>query len=191
MSKLTPDQLWKSIIEDLFEEFVHFFFEEDANQIDFSKGYEFLDKELQTINLISNAQHRRVDKLVKVFQKDGTEEWILILIEVQGYKDDNMAWRVYNSHYRITDKYKKPVSVLVIYTDDVQDFHPKEYTQTCLGTEVIFKFNTFKLLDNPPKSFSQKDNLFAIVMEIAWYSLKRNKLKDLDLLKVKTTLGKV
>ena len=190
MSKLTPDQLWKSIIEDLFEEFVHFFFEEDANQIDFSKGYEFLNQELQTINPISDAQHRRVDKLVKVFRKDGIEEWILILVEVQGYKDDKMAWRVYNSHYRITDKYKKPVTALVIYTDDNQGYHPKEYRQSCLGTEVIFRFNTFKLLDNPPQSFSNKDNLFAIVMEIAWYSLKRNKLKDLDLLKVKTTLVK-
>jgi len=51
MSLLTPDQLWKAIIESLFEDFMYFFYDKDADQIDFLKGYEFLDNELQTIFL--------------------------------------------------------------------------------------------------------------------------------------------
>ena len=43
------DSLWKAILEDLFAEFLQFFFP-NANEIfDMEKGFEFLDKELEQI----------------------------------------------------------------------------------------------------------------------------------------------
>jgi hypothetical protein len=42
----TYDKLWKGIIEDLFEPFLYFFYGEMADQIDFKKGFQFLDQEL-------------------------------------------------------------------------------------------------------------------------------------------------
>ncbi len=190
MSKLTPDNLWKGIIESLFEDFMYFFYDEDADQIDFKKDYEFLDNELQTIYPDSESPNRRVDKLVKVFLKDGTEKWILIHIEVQGYYDKDMAYRAYTYNYRISDKYQKPVSTIVIYTDDNPNFHPKKYVQRGLKTEVIFSFHTYKLLDHPPKRNMKSDNIFAYAMEMAWYGVKRNKLNDTALLKHKTAIVK-
>ena len=142
MSKITTDQLWKSIIEDLFEEFIYYFYDDYAQQIDFKRKFEFLDKELQTIYPKSDSKNRRVDKLVKVFLKDGREEWILIHIEVQGYKDELIGERMYNSYYRIYDRYNKPVSALVIYIDDAPDFHPKEFKQNCFDSQMIFSFRT-------------------------------------------------
>jgi len=49
MKKITKDQLWKAIIEELFEPFLHFFYPSYVNQIDFEKGFEFLEKELQSL----------------------------------------------------------------------------------------------------------------------------------------------
>ena len=53
-------------------------------QIDFDKGYEFLDGELNRIKIKSKSRNRRSDKLVKVYLKDGTEQYLLIHIEIQG-----------------------------------------------------------------------------------------------------------
>ena len=40
------DSAWKNVIENLFEDFLLFFYPTIHQNIDFSRGYEFLDKEL-------------------------------------------------------------------------------------------------------------------------------------------------
>jgi len=41
------------------------------------------------------SQTRYVDKLVKVYQRDGKEEWILVHVEVQGYHDKLFPARMF------------------------------------------------------------------------------------------------
>ena len=79
------DSAWKEVIENLFEDFLAFFFPEIFEDIDFSKGYAFLNKELASIVKDNKIGKRFADELVKVFLKDGSEKWLLIHIEVQGY----------------------------------------------------------------------------------------------------------
>ena len=62
-------------IETYFRECIEFFFP-TATEIDWERGYNFLDKELQ---------QRFVDKFVQVWLKDVTEQWVLIHLEVQSY----------------------------------------------------------------------------------------------------------
>ena len=83
------DSAWKGVIEDLFISFLEFFYPEIHSDIDFSKGYEFLSKELRKIAPDNNTGNRFADELVKVFLKDGTVKYICILIhiEVQGKKN--------------------------------------------------------------------------------------------------------
>jgi hypothetical protein len=76
-------------------------------EINFDKGYEFLDKELNKILPKSRTKNRRADKLIKVFLKNGKEQWILIHTEVQGYYDEEFSERMFTSFYRIYDEYKK------------------------------------------------------------------------------------
>lgn len=68
---INKDVLWKGIIEDLVEEFVHFFFPDFVDEIDFTRGFTFLDKELQQISPQSSASLRRADKLFKAWLKTG------------------------------------------------------------------------------------------------------------------------
>lgn len=63
-----------------------FFYPELYAQIDWSAGYETLDKELQAITTQSMLGKRFVDKLIKVKSLKGTELWVLLHIEVQGEK---------------------------------------------------------------------------------------------------------
>ena len=79
------DTLWKGILEDLFDDFLRFVYLNADEIFDMARGFEFLDKELEDIFPQTDEENiRYVDKLVKLWLKDGTEEWILIHIEVQG-----------------------------------------------------------------------------------------------------------
>jgi hypothetical protein len=102
------DILWKGIIEDLPHHFIRFFFPQADDFIDFNRGFEFLDKELEELFPMDDPAHPRfVDKLIKVFRLNGREEWILIHIEVQGYLEDNFEKRMYTYFYRLLDRYQK------------------------------------------------------------------------------------
>ncbi len=190
MKPIRKDILWKAIIEDFFSDFLTFFYPEALEIFDFSKNFEFLDKELEQIILPSLSKNRIADKLVKVYTKEGVEQWILVHIEVQGYEDDEFAERMFTYFYRIYDKYKKNISALAIFTDDNPKFHPNTFERTFIRTGVVYNYETFKLSNYKPKDFQDINNPFAIVMETALYGLKKNKLKDEKLFAVKLDLAR-
>ncbi len=91
--------------------------------------------------------------------------------------------------YRIRDKYQHPVTGLAIYTDWNRKYHYTQFAETFLGTEVIYRFNTYVLRDHTPKILAQDANPFAAVMEAAWQHFGKKKTDDqlysskLDLIK--------
>jgi hypothetical protein len=66
-----------------------------------------------------------VDKLVKVYLKDGQEKWILVNIEVQGYRDPHFEERMFTYYYRIKDRYQHNITAWAIFTDNNVRYHPK------------------------------------------------------------------
>ena len=48
----TQDQLWKAIIEEFFDDFMHFFFPDFVNQIDTTRPYVEMDKFLLTYRIV-------------------------------------------------------------------------------------------------------------------------------------------
>ncbi len=144
---MEQDSPWKEVLEDLFEEFLEFFFPEVHRDIDFGKGYEFLDKELQQIIVESEAGARVVDKLAKVFLHDGGEGWLLIHIEIQGYTQEVFPERMFVYNYRIFDRFQKEVVSLALLTDDDPRFRPHEYLRSRWGFGVHCWFPTAKIVD--------------------------------------------
>ncbi len=144
---MEQDSPWKEVLEDLFEEFLEFFFPEVHRDLDFSKGYEFLDKELQQIIIESETGARVVDELVKVYLRDGAESWLLIHIEIQGYAQEEFPERMYVYNYRTFDKFRKEVVSLALLTDDDPRFRPNEYLRTRWGFGVRCWFPAAKVLD--------------------------------------------
>jgi hypothetical protein len=141
------DSPWKEAVEDLFEEFLLFFFPQIHKDIDFSRGYQFLDKELQKIIKTSKTGKRLGDKLVKVYLNDGSEKWLLIHIEIQGYKEKAFPERMYIYNYRLFDKFRKDVISLAVLTDDNPKFRPNEYRRAHWGFEVICRYPLVKIID--------------------------------------------
>ena len=183
-----PDQLWKGIIEEFTEEFIRFFFPDHVNLIQFQKGFDYLDKELQQLIPKPIKGERRADLLIKGKMMNEEEFGFLIHTEIQGYKDHRFGLRMFESAYRIRDRYQIPTTTLVIYTDDQPKNHFDSYKESFMGSTFEYQFNTFSLIKNPPEKLAQDSNLFAIILESAWQRLRYNKWTDEVLLVEKIRL---
>lgn len=172
---ISKDTLWKGIIESLAEEFIRFFFTTYIDEIDFERGFEFLDTELQKLLPENIAGKRHADKLIKVWLKDGRDVWFLIHVEIQGYQDPQISIRMFECIYRIREKYHRPVTGLVIYTDWERSYHFSAYQEEFMGTSLIYRFNTYVLRDHAPAELATNSNPFAAIMEAAWQHLDQPK----------------
>lgn len=186
---LRKDLLWKGIIEDLFEDFLYFFFHGFADEVDFKQPVDFLDKELKKLYPESNSQNRRADLLVKVHLKNGEAQLLLIHIEVQGYVDLTFPERMFTYLYRSRDKFHLPIVAVAILTDDNPDYRPDAYEYIMWNTKLHYKFPIYKLLDHSVEEYEQSKNPFAAVMQTARSFLLNHQIKtDEDKLKLKVQL---
>jgi len=155
------DELWKNIIEKLFPQFLAFFMPELSVDVDLSKGYEFLDKELQKIKLKGKKGKTFTDKLVNVRLKDGTEKWLLIHVEVQGKHEADFGQRMFKYFYRLYDKHDADITALAVltYPTDLQyDFNYDVY-----GTTHLYRFNTACIANYSEKELLNNENPFALI----------------------------
>ncbi len=146
------DSAWKEVIEEHFESFLEFFFPEIHKDIEFSKGFEFLSKELRNISPDGNVGKRFADELIKVHLKNGGVKYICIFIhiEVQGTRVVNFVQRVYIYNYRIFNQHlDKGVEVvsLVILTDEDKNYRPDQYHVGRWGFDLRMRFPLVKLID--------------------------------------------
>ena len=172
MGEITKDQVWKSAIENYFEEFMQYFAPDISRDIDFSKGYINLDKELARLAPKSEQMHRRCDELLQVTMKNGKEEYVLIHVEVQGYDDKAFAKRMYQYMYRIYDKYDKKIYPLAIYTHDVESSQPDRYEERFYGMSLVYKFPIYKTIEQDEAKLEAETNPFATVILAGLYALK-------------------
>lgn len=186
------DILWKATLEDLFDDFLKFFYPDAEQLFDLEKGFEYLDKELEQLFPPEQNQYapRYVDKLVKVFTQNEAEEWILIHVEVQGYTDQDFAKRMFQYYYRILDRYDKPVTAFAIFADNNKKFHPQFYEREYLGTKVHYSYNTYKILDQDDAALEASNNPFAMAVLSAKLVLTSKKLEDQQLFDLAYDLAK-
>jgi hypothetical protein len=184
------DALWKGLIEDLVDDFLRFYFPDADEILNFERKISFLDKELEQLfpNTQDEFNPKYVDKLIKVFTKSGTEEWILIHVEVQGSTDKNFAKRMFTYYTRIFNKYDKEITALAILTDKNKSFRPSFYRSEFMRTSVFYEFNTYKILDIPVDVLKQNNNPFARVVEVVQTALKKGRIPDEKLFDLKVEL---
>ena len=183
------DTLWKGIMEDLVEDFLAFFFPEQFHRVDFARGVEFLDKELDAWGKTKDSvsKNRVADKLIKVWMKDGQEQCFLIHVEVQGYSDKDFGHRMFQNYYPIIDRYGQPVRALAIYTDTVTKWHVDEYRSIFHDTELIYRFRSYSLIQQDSNDLRRTGNLFGFILEIARRAIDSG-LDDNSIIKEKLEL---
>lgn len=145
---------------------MQFFFPQTAALINWERPHEFLDKEFQQIAREAELGRRYADKLVKVWQIQGEEIWLLIHVEIQAKSEDNFAQRMFSYNLRIFDKFAKPAISLAILCDADLTWRPNQYSYNYPDCGLHFRFGTVKLLDyqNRWTELEKSDNPFATVV---------------------------
>jgi hypothetical protein len=141
------DSPWKDSLTLYFQAFLALFFPDIHDDIDWSRGFEFLDKELQKIVKKAARGRLYVDKLVKVWRKNGDEAWVLIHIEVQTQRETNFPKRMYRDNTRIADRYDRMVVSLPVLADDDPTWRPDHYAEGLWQWSVRMGWPPLKLLD--------------------------------------------
>jgi hypothetical protein len=189
------DILWKVVMEEVFDDLLRFIFP-DADQVyNLERGFEFLEKELAELypEPIKETDTRFADKLVRVFTREGQEEWVLCHIEVQGEtksKDRPLfAERMFRYFYRIWDRYQKPVLAVAIFTGPDGKIMPERFEYEYRNTRLLYDYPTRCILDYTDSELEESDNPFAQVLLTAKTSLLERKLSDLELLDRKVLIA--
>jgi predicted transposase YdaD len=187
------DILWKGMLEEVFDDLLRFVFKQAEEVFDLKRGFEFLDKELSEICPEPDREPntRFVDKLVKVFTKDGNEEWLLVHLEVQGYPDRQFPERMFQYYYRIFDRYRRPVTAIAIFTGTDGKSMPDRYEHHFLGTHHVYKYNTLCVTEYSDELLLESDNPFALVVMAAKKALLAGKIPEFELVGQKLLVAKL
>ncbi|MDR6786121.1 putative transposase/invertase (TIGR01784 family) [Pedobacter africanus] len=186
------DLMWKAIFEDLSVDFLRFFFPDADKLFDLNRKCEYLDKEFDPFfphEEDTSGRVRYVDKLIKVYLKDGGAKWISVHIEVQNQKGkEDFSFRMLRYWYLMKDKYNVSITALAILTSNNKQFKPGPYTEEYLGTKLTYQYNTYKLLDQNEAELKANPNPFAVVILVALSAIKNKNANDLDLKAIKHNL---
>jgi hypothetical protein len=160
------DSPWKTAIENYFPDFMAFFFPQIHADIDWSRGFEFLDQELQQVVRDAELGKRLADKLAKVWRRSGEESWVMAHLKVQNTEESVFSKRMYVYNYRIGDRYNIPVASLAILGDERSSWRPDRYQSELWGCAVDFRFPVVKLVDYRQnwQALEESRNPFAVVV---------------------------
>ena len=142
------------------------FFPAAHADIDWNRQWESLDKEFQQVATEAEIGRRYVDKLVKVWLKNGEEQWVLIHVEVQMTDETDFPWRMYVYNCRIFVRYNREVASFAVLGDDKSHWRPNSYGYRRWGVEAGLRFPVVKLLDYAARrpELEESRNPFAMVV---------------------------
>jgi len=160
------DEAWKRVLRLYFKDFMELCWPEAYEIIDWTRGYECLEQELQPIFKKEEVGTRFADKIFKVYLKSGQEQWFFIHLEIQANWGSDFSERMFIYRYRIFEIYGKDVASLAILIDANKNWRPTAYESGMLGSKIRMEFPVLKLLDYRDKkeSLEQSNNPFALVI---------------------------
>ncbi len=141
------DSPWKEALDYYLPAFLLLLYPHIHADIDWSRGYEALDKELQKVAPKAERGRRYVDKLFKVWLKDGAEAYVLIHVEVQLKPEKQFPHRMFVYNRRIGEGYNREVVSLAVLADDDPAWRPDHYEEGRWGCRASLDFLPTKLLD--------------------------------------------
>ena len=101
---------------------------------------------------------------------NGEERWVLVHVEVQGYRETEFSRRMFIYFYRIFDKFNRDILSIAVFADLSETFKPDSFNYEFFGCELSFRYRTYKILEQDDEELEASDNPFALVVLAA----KRN-----------------
>ncbi|HET6879732.1 MAG TPA: hypothetical protein VFI31_06245, partial [Pirellulales bacterium] len=154
------DSPWKVALHKYLRSFLEFFFPEIHADLDWTRGYEALDKEFQQVVRGAQVGKQVADMLFKVWLKDGGECWLFIHVEVQGSYEKDFSRRMFDYNTN------REVVSLAVLCDERPDWRPAAFGYGRWGSRTEITFPVIKLLDyaDDLESLERNENPFAVVV---------------------------
>ncbi len=171
------DLWWKWFLRQFLAEFLELTAPDVHALIDWSRGVEFIDKEL----LPPSPRSRRlyVDCLFKVYLKTGEERLLLIHIEIQLQRERDYPKRMFRYMARLFLEYDLPIISFAVLVDEHPNWRPDTYEYTFGGCELRYKYRVIKLLDLDREQLEQSHNPAALML-LAFFKARETR-NDMNL----------
>lgn len=144
---LDHDSPWKEALDRFLHPFLELTFPQVARRIDWSVEPLSLEQEFREIAPDAALGPLRADKLVKVRLLDGSDQWLLIHIEVQMQYDPELPCRLFGYCCRIHSRFGLPVFPLAILGDTRRTWRPDTYSGGFADHGLSLRFAVCKVSD--------------------------------------------
>lgn len=174
------DQIFKTLFENFFREFMQLFFAQIAALIDFTQ-VEFLRKEYFTD--VHRGKRRAMDLVVKVRLLNGQERFILIHVEFESKRPGRQfAKRMFKYMCQLYLRYDAVILPVVVFSDDSLWKIPvlnKFRLEIADKTIVRFEFESVKLKSLNYRNFLDSKNplAFALMAKMNYNRQEQVRLK--------------
>ena len=162
MSEKWIDKSWYDVLTDNVDDALLFFIPEIAAARDYSKKTFTKPKEFPAIDGVSDKGMRNADLVLSVPLKTGVDQNLVFHIEQQHAYDRDFPFRMFQTYYRMIDRFRTPVTSLAIFTGNTRPV--SEYSKECYGTELFFRYNVYHVRSADVKELENDPRIFALVV---------------------------
>jgi len=161
------DLAWKEALTAYLPQFLELFLPEVHRDIDWGRPVEFLDGEVRRLNRGLSGQRRHADLVVRVHLLSGTLAMVVIHVEVQSQKDNQMPLRMRLYSDRLFERHRCPIYSLLVLGDADPQWRPSLYESRIWGCRSSLEFPTLKLLDWQPRRAELEDSGNPLALVVA------------------------
>ncbi|MEJ5055529.1 hypothetical protein [Sphingobacterium sp. MYb382] len=186
------DELLKAMFEANFLEFLCFMYPNAKKRFDLTKEIEFLNKELLEISPYRARKRgkRIVDILAKIRKKEEQENWIIVHTEIQSSIQKDLAFRLFQYHYRLIDRYRSPIETIAFFIGAKHEQGPTSYKGVNLKTKIYFHYPSYHIFDHHEKDLLAMNNIFGLIILTCQKATMEGKVSDEDLGKERLLIAK-
>ena len=156
------DGPWKEALAALFRQMLRLYRPDEAEQVNWQRGTDSQETEMQKLLPASQTGVKRIDKLFKVHLHNG--EVRHYHIEIQCWPDRDFEYRIYVYNTVAELFYGDPVDSLIVLGDDDPEWLPGSYAWERSCSRKTFTFQPLKLLrwQGKEEELFHSDNPFAL-----------------------------
>jgi hypothetical protein len=173
---MNHDELFKELLRNFFPEFFTLFLPAEAAQLDLS-NIRFLEQEVFTD--FPEGALRRADVVVEVRTLGSETEILLIHIEIQAKRGQEIPGRVWEYYHLLRQRHRCPVFPAVVYlTPGAGGITVERYREIVLGRIVeTFEYAVIGLPDLPATDYDSQANPLAVSLSSLMRSTESNRVE--------------
>ena len=92
--------------------------------------------------------------------------------------------------YRIYDRYGVDIAALAVFTGGKNQKRPDHFHKNFLGTEILYKYNVYHILDHTEEQLLEMNNPFALIVLAAQKALLVGKIPEEELGQQRLTIAR-